>query len=46
VIEVKLRPGNYTVVGSRPGYRDVRLEVTVEPGVPAPPVVIRCEDEV
>ncbi len=43
---VELRPGTYTVVGSRPGFRDVRLEVTVRPGGPMPPVIIRCEDEV
>jgi hypothetical protein len=43
---VQLRPGTYTVVGSREGYRDVRIEVTVRPGGPMPPVVIRCEEEV
>jgi len=43
---VDLRPGTYTLQGSRPGYRDVRLEVTVRPGGPVPPVVIQCEEEV
>ncbi len=43
---VQLRPGTYTVVGSRPGFRDVRVEVTVRPGGPIPPVVIRCKEEV
>ncbi len=43
---LELRPGTYTVVGSRPGYRDVRIYLTVRPGAPVPPVVIRCEEAV
>ena len=43
---LELRPGTYTVVGTRSGFRDVRLEITVRPDGPNPPVVIRCEDEV
>lgn len=43
---VELTPGNYTVVGTRPGYRDVRREITVVPGTPPAPVVIRCEDRI
>ncbi|MGE5256549.1 MAG: hypothetical protein ACM3KE_07745 [Hyphomicrobiales bacterium] len=30
--ELSLRPGTYTVVGSRDGYRDERLELVVKPG--------------
>jgi hypothetical protein len=30
--EVELKPGTYTVIGSRVGYRDVRREITVTPG--------------
>jgi tetratricopeptide (TPR) repeat protein len=30
--EVQLKPGTYTVIGSRVGYRDVRREITVTPG--------------
>ncbi|HSO07651.1 MAG TPA: hypothetical protein VLW45_10440, partial [Pelomicrobium sp.] len=44
--EVTLTPGTYTLVGSRPGYRDVRVEVTLEPGRPAPRVFIACEERV
>jgi serine/threonine protein kinase/tetratricopeptide (TPR) repeat protein len=43
---VDLRPGTYTVVGTRPGFRDVRVEVSVRPSGPNPPIVIRCEEEV
>lgn len=43
---LELAPGSYTVVGTRPGYRDVRREITVVPGVAPPPVVIRCEEKI
>jgi len=42
----ELRPGSYTAVGSRPGYRDVRRVFTLRPGTPAPVVDIRCEEPV
>ena len=35
-----------TVVGTRPGFRDVRREITVVPGAAPAPVVIRCEDKI
>jgi tetratricopeptide (TPR) repeat protein len=44
--EIDLMPGRYTVVGVRPGYRDVRREVTVLPGRDAPTVMIRCEEPI
>lgn len=43
---LKLVPGSYTVVGTRPGYRDVRREINVRPGAASEPVVIRCEDRI
>lgn len=42
--EVKLRPGRYTIIGSRDGYRDVRDEIILEPG--AEPVDIRCTEPI
>lgn len=39
-----LRPGTWTVVGTRAGYRDVRQTVAVAPGRELPPVVVRCEE--
>ncbi|MGA9366814.1 MAG: hypothetical protein WBV35_05105 [Steroidobacteraceae bacterium] len=30
--EIRLKPGTYTVIGTRDGYRAVQLEFTVEPG--------------
>ena len=44
--ELDLRPGDYTVVGSRAGYRDVRKVIRVRPGKPVPPLSIRCEEAI
>ncbi len=44
--ELSLRPGTYVAVGSRPGYRDVRLEFRVAPEIDQQPVVIRCEETI
>jgi hypothetical protein len=44
--DIELLPGRYTVVGTRNGYRDVRREVVLPPGAPAPPVVVRCEEPI
>ena len=40
-----LRPGTYTVVGSRTGYRDVRRKLLVPPGESPAPFVVRCEEK-
>jgi serine/threonine protein kinase/tetratricopeptide (TPR) repeat protein len=44
--EIRLRPGTYVVVGSRPGYRDVRLEFRVAPEIDMEPVIIQCEEAI
>jgi hypothetical protein len=44
--QLELRPGTYTVVGSRPGYRDVRQTLTVTPGAAQATMDIRCEETV
>ncbi len=41
---VRLRPGRYTVVGSRPGFRDVRREFEVRPDDRQPQLSIRCTE--
>src|SRR5690606_38140784 len=43
---LELVPGSYTVVGTRPGYRDVRRQINVMPGAAPEPVEIRCEDKI
>jgi tetratricopeptide (TPR) repeat protein len=45
--QLALKPGRYTAVGSRPGYRDVRREFLVRPGQPMPgPVVVVSEEPI
>jgi len=44
--DLELLPGTYTVVGARAGYKDVRIELTVEPGAPAPKVFVACREPV
>jgi tetratricopeptide (TPR) repeat protein len=43
--ELTLRPGTYTVVGSRSGYRDVRHDLVVD-GETSPSLVVRCVDKI
>lgn len=43
---LELRPGLYTVVGSRAGYRDVRHTVRVEAGGDGLVVSVRCEETI
>jgi len=43
---IQLRPGTYTVVGTRPGYRDVRVNVHVEAGKEPQPLIVRCEEKI
>ena len=42
--ELALRPGRYTIVGSRDGCRDVRKEITLSAGMG--PVDIRCRERI
>lgn len=42
--ELNLKPGAYTVVGSRHGYRDVRLQLVITPGSPPKPLEVRCTE--
>ncbi|MCZ6560257.1 MAG: hypothetical protein O6931_05160, partial [Gammaproteobacteria bacterium] len=43
---MRLVPGNYTLIGTRDGYRDVRRKLVVMPGVSPEPVLIRCEEKI
>jgi len=44
--ELSLRPGVYVAVGSRPGYRDVRIEFRVAPEIEMRPIVVQCEEQI
>ena len=41
--QLNLRPGTYTVVGTRDGYQDVRREIVIKPGQQSLRVTIKCE---
>jgi serine/threonine protein kinase len=41
--ELSLRPGTYTIVGTRDGYQDVRKKIIIKPGQSSLRVIIRCE---
>lgn len=38
--------GRYTATGRRDGYRDVRVEFTVDPASPPPPLDVRCTEAI
>lgn len=44
--ELALRPGRYTVVGSRDGFRDVRHQLEVSADAPPAPLTVRCEERI
>jgi tetratricopeptide (TPR) repeat protein len=44
--EVILAPGRYTVVGTRAGYRDVRLELNVAPGQARAALSVLCSERI
>lgn len=43
---LELRPGTYVAAGSRPGFRDVRIEFKVAPEIDMQPIVVRCEEPI
>jgi tetratricopeptide (TPR) repeat protein len=43
---LELRPGTYTAIGSRDGYRDVRETFTLLPGRPVPPIRVACVEPI
>jgi hypothetical protein len=42
VHELDLRPGTYTIVGTRDGYQDVRQKLEVRPGVQSLRITVKC----
>ncbi len=43
---LEIRPGRYVAVGSRAGFRDVRVEFVVEPGKPLAPIRVLCQEAI
>ena len=46
VRELDVRPGTYTVVGERDGYKDIRQEIVIKPGKDPLRISIKCEVEI
>ena len=44
--EIRLKPGTYTVVGTRDGYRAVHQEFTVEPGQQSVTITVTCSEPI
>ena len=44
--ELNLRPGNYTAVGTRNGFRDVHHRFSVVAGKKSLSVIVRCEEKI
>ena len=44
--ELELKPGQYTIIGRRQGYRDVRREFTLAPGTDTQTIVVRCVEPI
>lgn len=44
--QLELRPGTYTAMGSRAGYRDVRKVFEVKPGTTSQAIMIKCEEPI
>ena len=42
--EIDVAPGTYTIVGSRAGYKDVRIELTVDPDKPPAQAFVACKE--
>jgi len=42
VRELSLRPGTYTVVGARDGYKDVRQKIVIKPGQGPLRITVKC----
>jgi tetratricopeptide (TPR) repeat protein len=42
--EIELKPGRYTVIGTREGYRDVHRDITVSPGQESQTISVSCAD--
>jgi hypothetical protein len=44
--EIELKPGKYTVVGTRPGFREVRRDVTIAPGPDVQTISVSCVEPI
>lgn len=44
--QLTLLAGRYTAIGKRDGYRDVRVDFTIDPAAPPPALDVRCTEAI
>lgn len=44
--DIELRPGHYTVIGTREGYRDVRRDITITPAQQNQTINVSCSEPI
>lgn len=44
--EIELKPGRYTIMGTREGFRDVRREITIAPGSTGQTISVTCVEPI
>jgi serine/threonine protein kinase/tetratricopeptide (TPR) repeat protein len=44
--DIQLKPGRYTVIGTRGGFRDVRRDITIAPGQESQTISVSCSDPI
>ncbi|HVW67460.1 MAG TPA: hypothetical protein VHB68_00735, partial [Steroidobacteraceae bacterium] len=44
--DIQLKPGRYTVIGTRDGYRDVYRDITISPGQESQTISVSCSDPI
>ena len=44
--DIQLKPGRYTVIGTRDGYRDVHRDITIAPGQESQTISVSCSDPI
>jgi hypothetical protein len=44
--EIELKPGRYTLTGTREGFRDVRREITIAPGASVQTIAVSCVEPI
>ena len=44
--DIELKPGRYTVIGTRDGFREVQREITIAPGQESQTIRVSCSDPI
>jgi hypothetical protein len=44
--DIQLKPGRYTVIGTRDGFRDVHRDITIAPGQESQTISVSCSDPI